>query len=137
MNTILRFFKPGEFTVCEQYEGENLIAPQLNSVVTLEYDCESVYRVDDVNYVYDDKNVMIDVELRPIEDGYWDEYDVYLHDDKFECDGECECCEPNTTGTSADEPEKEEDKTNYSALLRVAVAALFGDLDVTAELTKE
>lgn len=137
MNTILRFFMPGEFTVCEQYKGENLIAPQLNSVITLECDCDNVYRVDDVNYVYDDKNVMIDVELRPIEAGYWEKHTEYLHDDEFECTGECECCELNNAGTSEDEPEEEEDKTDYSALLRDAIADLFGELGVKVEFTKE
>lgn len=131
MNTILRFFMPGEFTVCEQYNGENLIAPQLNSVITLECDCENVYRVNDVNYVYDDRNVMIDVELRPIKDGYWEKHD------EFKCDGKCECCELNDAGTSEDEPEEEEDKTNYSALLRDAIADLFGELGVKVEFTKE
>lgn len=106
MKTILRFFRPCEFVCCEEYNGENLIAPQLNSVITLSCDCDNVYRVNDVNYVYDDDRVMIDVELRNIEEGYFDKYDEHLHDDEFECNGEYEDCELNDAGMTEDEPEK-------------------------------
>lgn len=135
MKTILRFFRPCEFECCEQYEGENLIAPQLNSVIALECDCDNVYRVADINYVYYDGKVMIDVELRNIEDGYREKFNG--DDDEFECNGECECCELNDAGMSDDEPEEKEDKTDYSALLRDAIADLFGELGVKVEFTKE
>lgn len=136
MKTILRFFRPCEFVCCEEYNGENLIAPQLNSAITLSCDCDNVYRVNDVNYVYDDDRVMIDVELRPIENGYFDKYDEHLHDDEFECDGECESCELNDADMTEDGPE-DEDKTDYRALLRNAIADLFGELGVEVEFTKE
>lgn len=137
MKTTLRFFRPCEYKCCEQYEGDNLIAPQLNSAITLECDCDNVYRVDDINYVYDDGRVMIDIELRLVEDGYWEKHDEYLHDDEFECDGECEDCELNDAVMSDDMPEVKKDKTNYSALLKDAIADLFGELGVKVEFTKE
>lgn len=135
MKTTLRFFRPCEYECREEYEGENLIAPQLNSVITLECDCDNVYRVDDINYVYNDGYVMIDVELRSIEDEYWERFNT--DDEPFECDSECEDCELNDAGTSDDASGAKEDKTNYSALLRDAIADLFGELGVKVEITKE
>lgn len=129
MVTLLRFFKSGEYKCCEQYRGENLIAPQLNSVVTLECEMDTLYRVDNIIYVYDVNNVMIDVELRPIEDGYFDKHDEYLDNDEFECDGECENCELNDAGTT-------DKNTNYDHLLQ-EVADLFRSLGVKVEFTKE
>lgn len=132
MKTILRFFEPNKHYSCEQYEGENLIAPQIDAVITLECDYENVYRVDDVNYVYDDDSVMIDVELRNIEEGYWDKF---TDEDELDCNGECERCELSNTVIPNKETEEENDD-NVDNLLN-AVANLLDEFGISINIAKE
>lgn len=137
MNTLLRFFKPHEFTSFKEYEDEDVKIPQINAVVSFEDDDENVYRVKDIEYIYCENSLMLDVTLKYVEQEYLDQFDEDIKNE-FDYDSECECCELNDAGMVEDEPEEEkEDKTDYSALLRDAIADLFGELGVKVEFTKE
>lgn len=114
-----------------QYKYEDMVVPRDNDLVWVDTDT-TPYRVDAVTYSYGEEDVMIDIFAHE------DNYEYPEDDDDFECDSECECCELNDAGMVEDEPEEEkEDKTDYSALLRDAIADLFGELGVKVEFTKE
>lgn len=129
---LIRFFDYNhpEKPCFAQYKYEDMIVPNENDLVWVDTDT-TPYRVDAVTYSYDKEDVMIDIFVH--EDNY-----EYPDDGEFECDGECEYCELNDAGMTEDTPkEVVEDKTDYNALLRNAIADLFGELGVKVEFTKE
>lgn len=106
MEKLVRFFKPNEFNVYEQYRGEDVVIPQMNTVISFDSDPEKAYRVDDINYYYSEEPLTIDVSLRDVEEDYWDKFDDEInteYEKGFECNGTCKDCELNDAGMAKDD----------------------------------
>lgn len=120
MDTLLRFFKPYDCDVFEQYKMPNIPIPRVDDIVWLSDD--EPYRVQCVTYGYNASNViLVDVELRDVEEEYWDNYTLDfddIEDDECECDGCCEACELNAEAEEEEEIDLPDIVGNVKALFR-------------------